>query len=455
MRRLFSMVTVLSGSLLLLAALDVGAMGGAEATAPSGAPVTIQYAYWGDQNEEITTTNLLKTFMAKYPNIKVEGTRFARNTEFAQKITTLAAAGTLPDVSTFYEPNVLEWGMAGRFVDLTDFYKKGPPKLDQIKFITPDGKIVGISVANEIMVIWYNKKIFDAAGLPYPPAEASKAWSWDQFVDVAKKLTKDANGKTPYDPGFDKNNIRTYGFWVSQWWMPWLTFAASNGGGMVSADGKKLTMADPATIDAIQKMADLMNVDHVSPTPTSQQNMPGDTATYLLSGQVAMVMDGTWNLLTLGTTKDQQGLDFGVGVLPYMKNLATTSVGTPIVVYKTTKHLDASLTLLGFLMDPNNSLPLLQNGIWLPNEKQWYTDPALLKKWIDNPRHPPEYKTAVVDFALNYSHQLPLYYVPTFAKMDDVIEAALAQVWLGQRSAEDVIKNEIMPKITPIFQAGK
>jgi len=134
---------------------------------------------------------------------------------------------------------------------------------------------------------------------------------------------------------------------------------------------------------------------------------------------------------------------------------ATTSVGTPEVVYKSTRNLNAALTLLGFLMDPNSSLPLLQSGIWLPNEKQWYTDPALLQKWIGNPRHPPEYKTAVVDFALNYSHQLPLYIVPTFAKMNDVIQASLDDVWLGQKSAEDAIKNDIMPKIRPIFQAGQ
>ncbi|HEY9593114.1 MAG TPA: sugar ABC transporter substrate-binding protein [Spirochaetia bacterium] len=430
---------------LAAAVLLVAGCGG-----PKG-PLTLQYAFWGDQNEVDTTTNLINGFMKENPNIKVELLHFGTNSEFNDKITTLAASKTLPDVSTFYEPNVLTWGMNGQFVDLTDFYKKGSPKLDAIKFVTPDGKIVGVSVANEIQVIWYNKKLFDQAKLPYPPAEASKAWSWDQFVDVAKKLTKDAKGRTPNDRGFDPKNVRTFGAWIQQWWMPWLTFAVSNGGGMVSPDGKKLIMNDPATIDAIQKMADLINVHHVSPVPGTQQ-IPTAAATALLSGQVAMAMDGTWDLLSIGITKEQQGLDFGIGVLPYMKELATTSVGTPIVVYKSTKHLNESLTLLKFLMDPAQSLPLLQSGIWLPNEKQWYTDSALLDKWIGNPRHPPEYKTAVVDFALNYSHQLPLYFVPSFARMDDVIEAALGQVWLGQKSAADVINNEIMPKITPIFE---
>lgn len=441
------MVVACSAALMLLGVLPAAAGGQAESTGP----VTLQYAFWGDQNEINATNAYLNSYMQKHPNVKIEPLNFGSNTDFNTKVTTLAASNTLPDLGYFYEPNVLTWGMNGKFVDLTDFYKSQPAKLDAIKFVTPDGKIVGISVANEIQVIWYSKKMFDAAGLPYPPADASKAWSWDKFVQVAKQLTKDANGKTPNDAGFDPQNIHQFGTWVQNWWMPWLTFAISNGGGLVNADGTKLIMDDPATIDAIQKMADLVTVDHVSPAPGTQQ-MPTAAATALLSQQVAMVVDGTWDLLTLGITKQQQGLDFGVGVLPYMKNLATSSVGTPIVVYKSSKHVPEALQLLKYVMSPENALPLLKNGLWLPNEKRWYSDPKLVSQWVDNPVHPPEYRAAVVDFALNYSHRLPQYYVPTFAKMDDVIEAALQQVWLGQKTAADVINNEIMPKITPIFQ---
>jgi multiple sugar transport system substrate-binding protein len=432
----------------LLPILSVGASGQGES---SGGPVSLQYAFWGDQNEINATNAYLNSYMAKNPNVKVEPLNFGSNTQFNTKITTLAASNSLPDLGYFYEPNVLTWGMNGQFVDLTDFYKNAPAKLDALKFVTPDGKIVGISVANEIQVIWYNKKTFDSAGLAYPPAEAGKAWTWDQFVAVAKKLTKDAAGKTPDDSGFDASNIRSFGAWVQNWWMPWITLAISNGGGFVSQDGKTLLLDRPETIEAIQKMADLVNVDHVGPAPGTQQ-MPTGAATALLSQQVAMAMDGTWDLLTIGLTKEQQGLDFGIGVLPYMKKLADASVGTPIVVYKSSKNVPEALKLLKYVMSPENSMPLLQSGLWLPNEKQWYTDSKLISQWVDNPRHPPEYKTAVVDFALNYSNRMPQYYVPTFSKMDDVIEPALQQVWLGQKTAQDVITNEIMPKITPIFK---
>ncbi len=140
---------------------------------PSG-PVTLQYDFWGDQNEMNATQAYMDAYMKLHPNVKINPLHFGANTDFMTKINTLAASHTLPDLGYFFEPNVLQWGMNSQFVDLTDFYKGLPEKLGTLKFVTPDGKIVGISVANEIQVIWYNKKMFDAAKQPYPPADPTK-----------------------------------------------------------------------------------------------------------------------------------------------------------------------------------------------------------------------------------------------------------------------------------------
>ncbi len=453
MRKRTGIAILVALAFLMFTALSVFAGGQGEKGVSSG-QVTLKYDFWGDQNEVNATHAYMDAYMKANPNVKIDPIHMGASTDFMSKINTLAASDSLPDLGYFIEPGVLPWGLAGRFVDLSSFYQGQPAKLDVLKFTLPDGKIVGISVANEVHVIWYNKKLFDKAGLPYPPADPAKAWDWNHFVQVAKQLTLDANGNNANSSSFDQNNVRQFGAWIQQWYIPWITFAMSNGGGLVSQDGKSLILNSPATIDAIQKLADLINVDHVSPTPGSNQ-MPSATATALLSGQVAMSIDGTWALQTIAITHQQQGLDFGVGVLPYMKKLTTSSIGTPIVIYKTSKHIPEAEQLLKFVMNPENSLPLERSGLWLPNEVQWYQDPTLIAKWVDNPAHPPEYKQAVVDFALHYAQRLPPYYVPTFQKMDDVIEPALGQVWLGQKSAADVINNEIMPKITPIFQAGQ
>lgn len=56
-----------------------------------------------------------------------------------------------------------------------------------------------------------NKALFDEANMPYPPASAEEAWTWEQFVDAAKKLTKGRNGKHPGEEGLNADNVETFG----------------------------------------------------------------------------------------------------------------------------------------------------------------------------------------------------------------------------------------------------
>jgi molecular chaperone HtpG len=58
--------------------------------------------------------------------------------------------------------------------------------------------------------------LFDAAGVEYPPASLDKAWTWDEFIEVAKRLTIDSNGRNATQAGFDKNNVEQYGCYINQ-----------------------------------------------------------------------------------------------------------------------------------------------------------------------------------------------------------------------------------------------
>ena len=78
---------------------------------------------------------------------------------------------------------------------------------------------MGTGLATGVMLMYYNKDVFDAAGVPYPPAKADQAWTWDQFIEIAQKLTKDRSGKTADQEGFNPNDIDTYGVATPlQWW---------------------------------------------------------------------------------------------------------------------------------------------------------------------------------------------------------------------------------------------
>ena len=76
----------------------------------------------------------------------------------------------------------------------------------------------------------------------HSPTKAENAWTWEQFVENAKKLTIDKNGKNAADPDFDPKSIKQYGVTFETWSEPLNNFIYSNGGDWVSKDGKTFTL---------------------------------------------------------------------------------------------------------------------------------------------------------------------------------------------------------------------
>ncbi len=108
-----------------------------------------------------------------------------------------------------------------------------------------------------------------------------------------------------------------------------------------------------------------------------------------------MVIDGQWTLLDMA----QSDVDFGIGVLPKYEVPKTTQLGGASVVFSTTKYTEEAVELYMFHNDPAN-VELYKNGLWMPMEKKYYTDQEAIDSWTKNDVHPPEYRTAVVDYTL-------------------------------------------------------
>ncbi len=415
----------------------------------------ISYMNWYNNETEISgTQEVLSKYNSSQDDITVKLISVAYD-DYVTKLNTMASSNSLPDVAMMNEGQVLKWAVNGKLADVSDMYSGDEKPLNSLAF-TYNGKPVAYSSANEVLLLYYNKKMFDEAGIAYPPATADKAWTWDQFVDVAKKLTTDKNGKTPNDTGFDPGNIVTYGcnFNTISWM--WPVLALSNGGGVISKDGSELLIGKQETIEAAQKIADLNLVDHVAPSPATYSTFPTLDVT-LLSGKVAMATSGQWEIGVSLKNSLKDGLDYGIGVLPKMKKAVTLNTGGPTVIFNTSKNLDAAKTFLKWYSAPENSWTLIETGIWMPVAKKWYTEEDLMKKWVENEYHPPlsEYKPAVIDYALNNAEQVPWYYYPAYPELDTVISAGMDPVWTGNKTAEEAISNDILPKCQQIFDKNK
>ena len=177
-------------------ALVVVALALSVAATASAAPIEISYMAWYNttQSEADQVQATMDRFNASQDKIHVSLIIIPRD-GYETKVNTMAAGKQLPDTTELSEAMALEFASAGLLADVSTMYPADNAPLKSLAF-TYNGKPVGYSSGNEVLLLYYNKKLFDAAKLPYPPASADKAWTWQQYVDVAKKLTKDKNGKT-------------------------------------------------------------------------------------------------------------------------------------------------------------------------------------------------------------------------------------------------------------------
>lgn len=400
----------------------------------SGEATTITYAYWGTPDEAASVQEVADKYHEENPNITVE-IMCIPNEEYVAKLNTLATADELPDCGIMSEAGVLDFGSKGLLADISDMYAGADAApLDCITF-KADGKPVAYSAANEILVLYYNKDLFDAAGVDYP--SSTEAITWDEFVKTAQLLTLDSNGKNATEAGFDANNIVQYGCTVDNWTWQLEVWALSNGGSWFSEDGKECTINSPEVAESIQKVADLMNEYHVMPYRAGLTD-DGVQST-ICAGNIAMSTGGAWNM---GTCLNGVDFNYGVARLPMMKDSVTICTGGPQVVFSQSKHpAEAMEFIKWYMMEENSWDSLIATGIWMPILEKYYTDTELTNKWIDNPNFPEheECVGALVDYAMDNAKSTCWYYTPHTNEFIELLRAVLGDVWTGDQTAADAL----------------
>ena len=421
-------------------------------TAVAGA-VELTFTFWGAELELKVVTEAINRFNETHPDIKV--TPMHIPSDYETKISAMVVGGTPPHVGYLYEPLTLDWATKGVLLDLTDYIKNDPllsNKLPELYWRYDQGnKIAGITVAAEFMITYYNKDLFDKADVPYPPTNPED-WTWEKFAETAKKLTFDKKGRRPGEPEFDPNNIVQYGAVIPIWWCPLLPLVWSNGGDIADETGTQPRINSPETIEALQKMYDLIYEEHAAAPPTVTDAFPS-TNIALQTGQVAMAIDGQWAMQEAGELIREGALRLGVAPIPYFKEPVTGVIGTPIVIFKDAikdeEALQAALELHRFLHNPENVLPLIKDGLWQPTSLEWYTEEEYIQKWIETDIHPEEYREAVVEY-YPYIRPYPVAYLINSAEINTIFGQEMTRIFYGNEDAEKVC-NEAAERLKPLL----
>ena len=255
--------------LLLAATIGVGAQD--DALVSEAGTGEIQLLFWngltGPDGE--FAIPMIEQFVAENPDVSVRMERLAWNEQYFPKLLAGLAAGNPPDIFLMHEYEMTQFATMGVLRDLSDLYSSGggPIPIDDVSpaiidSLTFDGKIMGVPLDFHGYGEWHNCDLFDAAGVPCDTFPTSA----DEYLDLAKTLTLDANGNNAHSDDFDPDNVVQWGTAIA-WYRPqFLTTLAQNN--MTWADDMGNSVLDePAVIDAMQWIQDLQCVHRVAPSP--------------------------------------------------------------------------------------------------------------------------------------------------------------------------------------------
>lgn len=229
-------------------------------------------------------------------NVEVQMDRVSWDTLY-QQLATALPVGEGPDITAFATERIGSYAESGAIVPIDDIYESGQVEAANIPEVFNEnlqygGSYYGVPVNIASLVLYYNKDIFDEAGVEYP----SNDWTWDDLEEAALALTKDVDGEHQYGFGMATNN--TIQMWPIMLWA---------GGGDFIEDGKSV-FNSAENVETITRWADLIRNEKIGPETCTGT----DIDTLFSSGKLGMYFCGPW----AAGSFDAAGVNYGMAGVP-------------------------------------------------------------------------------------------------------------------------------------------
>lgn len=321
-------------------------------------PITLRYTDWDSVDRwESLRLPAAEEFMSRHPNATVtyEAVPSGGAQSYNEKILTDIAAGTPADVFMIDMGQLPKFTGEDALLNLMPYLRRSTvPGGSMAEFnqdaidiwTTEPGFLAGIPHDNTMIVMFYNKELFDEAGVPYPdPID----WTWEEYREMARALTKDTDGDGKVDQ---------WGTHFMNWLPGFIPFIWMNGGDVTSADGKQVSgvLNSAETAEAIEFLVSLRE-EGISPS-TESIDAFGGTWGVFSSGKIGMWFNGTW--MSFGFQDAGIYDHVGVALLPHPEGAEPVSVtyGTGFGVPENAQNKDLAAELaiyLGVFTAPLNA----------------------------------------------------------------------------------------------------
>jgi len=417
-------------------AATTSAKAGAAASAPALGAQTISWLMRSSPVENPwEEKQVIPGFATVQPGIKVQLIVTPAN-QVDPKLTTMIASGTPPDIfSEFGQAGFGDYYLRGILRELTPLINRdhfdmgrflpGIPELYQ-----RGGKYYHMpQVTNFGVMLFYNKQLFDAAGVSYPPASWDDAsWTWDAMMAAAAKLTKNvgqgANAQYGLDLGQLQNVYMSAYLWGGD---PWLPEQYTTG----LAPSSNLTAAP--VVASVQAVADGYYKQRVSPSAADAQAL-SQLGNIFATGKIGMTMG-----LPTQAYGNYKSAPFKWGIAPLPKQVSNKHAvfNGCWFIEQESKHVDASWEFLKYLVSDTAATVMststgfvapLQTAVapWL----QLFEGPTGMK--------PADIKTVIVDSNKNSVENVNHLFA-NWTEIANTLTQSTSALWLGKATAQSAL----------------
>ncbi len=407
-------IRLLSAVLCVSMAMTLGACSGkSEETAKSEDEIaTEEVTIWVREQMEAPITAAVKQYNEKQDKVKVNAVVYPDD-ELTDQLTLALSSGNVPDIVSLDDILAPYYNSISALSDVSEEFAKLEFKdsfsQGMVDLGTYEGKQYAIPFAPDVSIMFYNKTHFKEAGLD--PEKGPETWT--EFIDYAQKLTRDGRYGYTYNGG--GGQMFTF-----------VPYIWSNGGDLLSEDGKTCLLDQPEAIEALQLYDDLTNKYKVAPEGVTTYSW-SESQDAFLTGKVSMTVLGNSQLYTFLT--EHPDFDFGVCLIPKKDGKEHTSFGGGdlIAIMEQSKHKDAAWDFVEYALSEEVQVELFAKNGLLPSRTDLF----------DNEYFNKNDKYKVLEEALKVSRAS---WSEKYNEMNQPLVNATQSCLMGNATAEEAFK---------------
>ncbi|PKQ14747.1 MAG: sugar ABC transporter substrate-binding protein [Actinobacteria bacterium HGW-Actinobacteria-8] len=379
--------------------------GDSSAAPVANEPVTITYSnFISNSGNEENLKTIIHAFEAANPNITVDVKTLPYGDYFTALQTDLAG-GTQADVFDIEYANYRGYQADGVLAPL-EGVDTSAYRTSLVDAYATDGTSYALPTSFSTVVLFFNKDLFDAAGLDYPTSD----WTWADEKAAAEELTQG-------DVFGDYQPISYYEFYKT---------LVQAGGSFLNEDGTAVAFNSPEGIAAAHWLVD--KPGSVMPTAEQGAGTPDFDTGLFTEGKLAMWHTGIWLFGTLADTS----LNWDIAVEPGSAQQASAVFSNAVGVSATSEHKDAAQKFAEFLTSSKVMVDVRLNSGW---ELPPISDDAQLAPYLD--KGAPDNRQAVFDSLKGVA--LPPTIGDNQAQMQDLIGQELSEAAAGRMTVEEAL----------------